>query len=615
MRGGNGLNALFLRVKKESIYAYLIFSIPLVWYVHQMVQCFEQLPVNKPMLWRLNETTNHYLYPFQHPIPHITRLSLTVCGIVIFAYLLAGLYYLSLQGNFRHGEEYGSARFATIEEGRQFKNRKNPEEQIILTQRECMTLQTRVKDSNLNRNKNVAVIGGAGSGKTRTFVKPNLMQMSTNYIVTETKGILQKETGKMFQEAGYDVKIFDLANLDPTQTEFFNPFHYIRDDQGIIKVVNNLITNTTGKGERSGDDFWVKAETMCFYALFGYVLEMYKPYPDEEPTFDDIRALLLVGNSMENENDRTELDIVMENFAKTYGEDHFVYEMYISARRSAMNTWKSILISMNVRLAPLGLPSVKRLVSKDTLGLETLGEGKKILYLSLSDTDHSLNFLLAMLLDLAIDTLYHVSRVKYSGDALPRMVLNIWDEFANIGTIPTFPQYISTSRSRGIFFLPIIQALSQLKQKYEKSWEEILASCDSLLYLGSNEKDMHKYMSELAGKATIDMVKVSKSYGQHGSMSRSYEKHARDLLTPDEVASLRNDECLLKIRGIPIFKSKKYNPSVHPRYPLLSQKPNDERWFTYYITHSVEEDLDYQLNIAKNKPENGGEIDVNHAIA
>lgn len=574
-----------------------------------MVICYEGLH-DGSVIERINQATNQYMYPFQHVFATPTKLSVMATGLFILSYFLAGIYYLTMKGNYRHGEEYGSARFANKQESELFKNKKDPDNQIILTKTEQLTLETKMKDPNLNRTKNVAVIGGAGSGKTFTFVKPNLMQLSANYIVTETKGILQRETGKMFRDAGYDVKIFDLANLESHLTEFFNPFHYIRDDRGIIKAVNNLITNTEGKGERASEDFWVKAETMCFYSLFGYVQEKYKNIPDEEATFDDIRQLLLVANTMENENDRTALDIVMERFAEEYGEDHFVYEMYTAARRSAMNTWKSILISMSVRLAPLGLPSVKKLVSKDTLELEKMGEGKRILYLSLSDTDHSLNFLLAMLLDLAIDTLYHVSREKYNGHELPRLVLNIWDEFANIGTIPTFPQYISTSRSRGIFFMPIIQALSQFKQKYEKSWEEILASCDSLLYLGSNEKDIHKYMSELAGKETIDMIKVSKSYGRSGGMNKNYEKHARDLMTPDEVANLRNDECLLKIRGIPMFKSKKYIPTMHKRYNLLSNSPEDGQWFNYYITHSDKEDLEYQLNIAKNKPENGGTIDV-----
>lgn len=574
-----------------------------------MVICYEGLH-DGSVIERINQATSQYMYPFQHIFSAPTKLSIMATIVFIFSYFIVGIYYLTMKGNYRHGEEYGSARFANKQESELFKNKKAPDNQIILTKTEQLTLETKMKDPNLNRTKNVAVIGGAGSGKTYTFVKPNLMQLSANYIVTETKGVLQRETGKMFRDAGYDVKIFDLANLEASLTEFFNPFHYIRDDRGIIKAVNNLITNTEGKGERASEDFWVKAETMCFYSLFGYVQEKYKDIPDEEATFDDIRQLLLVANTMENETDRTALDIVMERFAEEYGEDHFVYEMYTAARRSAMNTWKSILISMSVRLAPLGLPSVKQLVSKDTLELEKMGEGKRILYLSLSDTDHSLNFLLAMLLDLAIDTLYHVSREKYHGHELPRLVLNIWDEFANIGTIPTFPQYISTSRSRGIFFMPIIQALSQFKQKYEKSWEEILASCDSLLYLGSNEKDIHKYMSELAGKATVDMIKVSKNYGRNGGMNKNYEKHARDLMTPDEVANLRNDECLLKIRGIPMFKSKKYIPSMHKRYKLLSNSPEDGQWFNYYITHSPEEDLEYQLNIAKNKPENGGTIDV-----
>lgn len=606
---------IFSKVSKTVVYAYLICVIPLAWYVHQLTIFYEQLSRDLDIFTRLNTTLNNYCYPFTHLWSKSTSLSALIMLTTIFSYLVLGLYLLTMKGNYRHGEEYGSARFGNRQESEMFKNKKNPDKQIILTKTEQLTLETKMKNPNLNRNKNTAVIGGAGSGKTFTFVKPNLLQMNANYIVTETKGLLQRETGKMFRDAGYDVKIFDLANLEPSLTEFFNPFHYIRDDRGIIKAVNNLIANTEGKGERAGEDFWVKAETMCFYSLFGYVIEKYKDYPTLEATFDDIRALLLVANTMENENDRTVLDVMMENFAKEYGEDHFVYEMYISARRSAMNTWKSILISMSVRLAPLGLPSVKKIVSKDTLELEKMGEGKRILYLSLSDTDHSLNFLLAMLLDLAIDTLYHVSREKYNGHELPRLVLNIWDEFSNIGTIPTFPQYISTSRSRGIFFMPIIQALSQFKQKYEKSWEEILASCDSLLYLGSNEKDMHKYMSELAGKATIDMIKVSKTYGRNGSMNKNYEKHARDLMTPDEVANLSNDECLLKIRGIPMFKSKKYVPNMHKRYKLLSNSPDDGNWFSYYITHSVEEDLEYQLNIAKNKTENGGVIDVKADVA
>lgn len=517
-----------------------------------------------------------------------TPLSLKVGGLCFIGCLLVGLLVISSQRNYRHGEEYGSARWGTAKDSAPFKD-KEFDNNIILTATEHLSMSDRMKDPEFDRNKNVVVIGGAGSRKTRGYVKPNLAQLNASYVVTESKGLLPHEAGNLFkmgtsrvlnkrkkeyEEKGYRFKVFDLVTRK--NSDYFNPFHYIHKEDHVLMVADNFLKNSDGNIQKTGDPFWEKAEKALYGAIFSYLKVEGTP---EEQTFEMVGELVRAGR-IDGDDDElvSPLDLLFKEF-ETNHPNHFAVKQYGVFKLATSKTARSILICAGVRLAPFDIPSIAKLTSKDTLELETLGDEPTVLFVCLPDTFESYNFLAAMLYQLLFESLTDRADNYYHG-RLPVSVRCILDEFANIGQIPSFDKVISVVRSRGISVDIILQTLSQLKNLYKNTWETIMGSCDSLLYLGGMEKSTHKYISELCEKETIDSLDYSQSYGVQGSYSKQQKKLGRDLITSGEVANLKNTECILKIRGLPPFKSKKYDLAKHKRYKYFSDY-DKENWYEY----------------------------------
>ena len=492
-------------------------------------------------------------------------ISLGVAAIAVTLYILFVLYRTYATKNTRPGEEYGSARWGKYRDIRAFVDKKK-EYNILLTKTESMSLSGRMKitrNDNFNRNKNVVVVGGAGSGKTRFYVKPNLMQMHSSYVVSDSKGLLLAETGKMFEEAGYRIKIFDLIHRK--NTDQYNPFQYIQNEDDILKIVNNLIKNTTNPNKKGGDDFWEKAETALLMAVFSYLIQEVTP---EDRTLGNVIELVRLADIKEEVPGYVSPLDILFNDLEEKDPTNFAVAQYKIFKLSGDKTTKSILVSLGVRLSPFDIPSIKELVSQDTLELDTVGDEKTILYILLPDTDTSFNFLASMMYQQLFDMLVYKADNIYKG-RLPCHVRCILDEFANIGQIPDFEKVISVIRSREISTNVILQNISQLKTLYKDTWETIIGTSDVFLYLGGMEQSTHEYISKLLGKSTIEQRNTSVTKGSSGSFNESFQKLGRNLLDPDEVASLKGQECILKIRGVHPFLSKKYDIVKHKNYKKL----------------------------------------------
>ncbi len=493
------------------------------------------------------------------------NLSLIVGSGLAICYVLFVLYKMYDQKNVRPGEEYGSARWGKFNDIRAFIDKKK-DFNILLTKTESLSLSGRMKitgKDNFNRNKNVVVVGGAGSGKTRFYVKPNLMQMHSSYVVSDSKGLLLAETGKMFEEAGYRIKIFDLINRKATDR--YNPFKYIQSEDDILKIVNNLIKNTTNPDKKGGDDFWEKAETALLMAVFSYLLQ---EVIEEDRTLGNVIELVRLADIDEDVPGYVSpLDVLFNELEKK-DPNNFAVAQYKIFKLSGGKTTKSILVSLGVRLSPFDIPSIQDLVSSDTLELDTLGDQKTILYILLPDTDTSFNFLASMMYQQLFDMLVYKADNFYKG-RLPFHVRCILDEFANIGQIPDFEKVISVIRSREISTNVILQNISQLKTLYKDTWETIIGTSDTFLYLGGMEQSTHEYISKLLGKETIEQRNISVTKGANGSFNESFQKLGRNLMDPDEVASLKGQQCILKIRGVNPFLSMKYDIEKHKNYKKL----------------------------------------------
>ena len=505
----------------------------------------------------------------------IGRSSSIVGLIGVSLYVMVVLYHKHNKKNTRINEEYGSAKWGTSKDIAPFIDKKKFFN-ILLTETERLSLSGRMKitkSDNFNRNKNVIVVGGAGSGKTRFFVKPNLMQMHSSYVVSDSKGLLLSETGKLFEEEGYEIKIFDL--ISRKNCNYYNPFNYIRNEDDILKIVNNLIKNTTNPNKKGGDDFWEKAETALLMAIFSYLLQ---EVVEEDQTLSSVVELVRLADIPEDVPGYVSpLDILFQELEEK-DPQNFAVLQYKIFKLSGDKTTKSILVSLGVRLAPFDIPSIKELVSKDTLELDTIGDKKTILYILLSDTDTSFNFLASMMYQQLFDMLVHRADNYYKG-RLPVHVRCILDEFANIGQIPDFEKVISVIRSREISTNVILQNISQLKTLYKDTWETIIGTSDTFLYLGGMEQSTHEYISKLLGKETIEQRNISVTKGANGSYNESFQKLGRNLMEPDEVASLKGQECILKIRGVHPFISKKYNIEKHKNYKRLGDV-NKDYWYS-----------------------------------
>nr|WP_242596430.1 type IV secretory system conjugative DNA transfer family protein [Enterococcus ureasiticus] len=508
--------------------------------------------------------------------------------IPVIVYGLVILYSLFDKKNRRPEEEYGSAKWGQRKDILPFVD-KTKVFNILLTRTEQLSLSGRMKitrHDNFNRNKNIVVVGGAGSGKTRFFVKPNLMQMHSSYVVSDSKGLLLSETGKMFEEAGYEIKIFDLINRQ--ETHQYNPFKYIRNEDDILKIVNNLIKNTTNSNKKGGDDFWEKAETALLMAIFSYLLQ---EVTEEDQTLTNVVELVRLADVPEDVPGYVSpLDILFQELEEK-DPTNFAVSQFKIFKLSGNKTTKSILVSLGVRLSPFDIPSIKNLVAQDTLELDTIGDKKTILYILLSDTDTSFNFLASMMYQQLFDMLVYKADTVYKG-RLPVHVRCILDEFANIGQIPDFEKVISVIRSREISTNVILQNISQLKNLYKDTWETIMGTSDTFLYLGGMEQSTHEYISKLLGKETIEQKNTSVTKGANGSFSESYQKLGRNLMDPDEVASLKGQQCILKVRGVAPFLSEKYNLEKHKNYKKLGDV-TEEYWYERSISESSE--LEEQL--------------------
>ena len=485
---------------------------------------------------------------------------------------------------YRRGVEYGSARWGRPEDIAPYID-PVPDWNIPLTRTESLTMTSRPKDPKTARNKNILVIGGSGSGKTRFFVKPSLLQMHSSYVVTDSKGQLLRETGKLLAHGGpkrdengkpvrdkhgkvvyepYRIKVLNTINFSKSMK--YNPLAYVRSEKDILKLVNVIIANTKGDGEKSSEDFWIKAERLLYCALIGYI--WYEAEPEEK---NFITLLELINACEAREDDETyksPVDILFDELAQAQPE-HFAVKQYVKFKMAAGKTLKSILVSCGARLSPFDIKELRDIMTEDELELDTMGDRKTALFLIMSDTDTTFNFVIAMLQSQLFNLLCDKADDFYNG-RLPVHVRCLLDEFANIGQIPNFDKLIATIRSREISASIILQSQSQLKTIYKDAADTIVGNCDVTLFLGGKEKSTLKEISELLGKETIDSLSQSENRGAQTSHGLSYQKLGKELMTQDEIAVMDGGKCILQLRGVRPFFSDKYDLTKHPRYKYLS---------------------------------------------
>jgi len=463
---------------------------------------------------------------------------------------------------FRQGKEYGSARWGTVKDIQPYMDEKF-QNNILLTQTERLTMNGRPANPKYARNKNVLVIGGSGSGKTRFYVKPNLMQMHSSYCVTDSKGTIVLECGKMLEDNGYEIKILNTINFKKSMK--YNPFAYIRSEKDILKLVQTIIANTKGEGEKAGEDFWVKAEKLYYTALIGYI---FYEAPREEKNFATL--LDMIDASEVREDDETYMNPIDRLFEALERKEptHFAVKQYKKYKLAAGKTAKSILISCGARLAPFDIRELRDLMSEDELELDTLGDRKTALFVIISDTDDTFNFVVSIMYSQLFNLLCDKADDVYGG-RLPVHVRCLLDEFANIGLIPKFEKLIATIRSREISASIILQAQSQLKAIYKDNADTIVGNCDSTLFLGGKEKTTLKELSETLGKETIDLYNTSETRSNQKSFGLNYQKTGKELMSQDEITVMDGGKCIFQLRGVRPFLSDKYDITKHKNYKLL----------------------------------------------
>ena len=463
---------------------------------------------------------------------------------------------------FREGREYGSARWGNEKDIEPYIDKKF-ENNVLLTQTERLTMNNRPKNPKYARNKNVLVIGGSGSGKTRFFVKPNLMQMHSSYVVTDPKGTLVLECGKMLERNGYEIKILNTINFKKSMR--YNPFAYLKSEKDILKLVQTIIANTKGEGEKSTEDFWVKAEKLYYTALIGYI---WYEAPKEEQNFTTLLAMIDASEVREeDENFKNAVDYMFEALEKEK-PNHFAVKQYKKYKLAAGKTAKSILISCGARLAPFDIQELRDLMKEDELELDTLGEKKTALFVIISDTDDTFNFVVSIMYSQLFNLLCDKADDEYGG-RLPVHVRCLLDEFANIGLIPKFEKLIATIRSREISACIILQAQSQLKSIYKDNADTIVGNCDSTLFLGGKEKTTLKELSESLGKETIDLYNTSETRSNQKSFGLNYQKTGKELMSQDEITVMDGGKCIYQLRGVRPFLSDKFDITKHKNYKFL----------------------------------------------
>ena len=483
--------------------------------------------------------------------------SLRMILILNLIYIMGIGIYISMQKNYRRGEEHGSARWGDASQVNRKYEAKSASENKLLTQNVRIGLDGRKH----RRNLNVLVIGGSGAGKTRFYCKPNLMQANTSFVILDPKGEQVRAVGNLLREKGYEVKVLDLINME--KSHCYNPFVYLRDDNDVQRLVTNLFKSTTPKGAQSSEPFWDNAAQMLLLALIFYL--KYEA-PDDEQNFAMVMEMLRAGDVDEDNNMPSPLDNLFYDLEKT-DPNHIALKYYRSYHSGAAKTLKSIQITLAARLEKFNLESLSSLTITDELELNTLGEKKTAIFAIIPDNDTSFNFLVSILYTQLFQQLFEVADKKYGG-SLPVHVHFLMDEFANVSLPDDFDKILSVMRSRGVSVSIILQNLAQLKALFEKQWESIVGNCDEFVYLGGNEQATHKYVSELLGKETIDTNTYGLSYGMRGNYTKNDQQTGRELLTPDEVRMLDNQYALLFIRGERPVKDFKFDIMKHPNVSL-----------------------------------------------
>ena len=571
---------------KDKLKKYLLPNLPYLFFVYlfdklcQAVRLAPGLDASEKLLRIAQGFTEAFasLWLSLHPLDLL--LGVAGAALVRLAVYVKG----KNAKKYRKGIEYGSARWGTAADIAPYVD-PVPDWNIPLTRTESLTMTSRPKQPKYARNKNILVIGGSGSGKTRFFVKPSIMQMHSSYVITDPKGQLLKETGKMLlhgapklDENGkpvrdsrgkviyepYRIKVLKTINFSKSMK--YNPLAYVRSEKDILKLVNVIIANTKGDGEKSSEDFWVKAERLLYCALIGYI--WYEAEPEER---NFITLLYLLNACEAREDDETyksPVDILFDDLAKKQPE-HFAVKQYVKFKMAAGKTLKSILVSCGARLAPFDIKELRDIMTEDKLELDTMGDRKTALFLIMSDTDTTFNFVIAMLQSQLFNLLCDKADDFYNG-RLPVHVRCLLDEFANVGQIPNFDKLIATIRSREISASIILQSQSQLKTIYKDAADTIVGNCDSTLFLGGKEKGTLKEISELLGKETIDSLSQSENRGAQTSHGLSYQKLGKELMTQDEIAVMDGGKCILQLRGVRPFFSDKFDITKHPRYQYLS---------------------------------------------
>ena len=500
------------------------------------------------------------------PSFHLFDLAVGVAGAVALRLMV---YCKSKNAKkYRRGVEYGSARWGSPKDIAPYID---PvfDNNILLTQTERLTMNNRPKDPKTARNKNVLVIGGSGSGKTRFFVKPNLMQCvskdyPTSFVITDPKGSLIGEVGQLLVRCGYRVKVLNTINFSKSMR--YNPFRYIHSEKDILKLVNTLICNTKGEGEKSAEDFWIKSERLLYSALIGYI---WYEAPDDEMNFTTLLEMINASEAREDDPEfQSPVDLMFE-LLEEKDPEHFAVRQYKKFLLSAGKTRSSILISCGARLAPFDIRELRELMDTDEMELDTLGDRKTALFVIISDTDDTFNFVVSILYTQLFNLLCDKADDVYGG-RLPVHVRCLLDEFANIGQIPKFEKLIATIRSREISASIILQSQSQLKAIYKDNADTIVGNCDTTLFLGGKEKTTLKEISEILGKETIDSFNTSETRGRELSHGLNFQKLGKELMTQDEIAVMDGGKCILQLRGVRPFFSDKYDITQHPNYKYLS---------------------------------------------
>ena len=588
---------------REEVKRYLIMSLPyaFVWYLADKIGWLYRMAEGNAAGEKMVYAFMHFGEAFAGKLPSFHPMD--VLAGAAGALIVRGIvYYRSKNAKkYRQGMEYGSARWGNAADIKPFMD-PDMENNIILTQTESLTMSSRPKVPKYARNKNTVVIGGSGSGKTRFFVKPNLMQCYSkdypvSFVVTDPKGTLLIETGRMLEHAGYEIRSLNTINFK--KSSHYNPFMYLRSEKDILKLVNTIIANTKGEGDKSGEDFWVKAEKLYYQALIGYI---WYEAPDEEKNFSTLLELINASEAREDdETFKNAVDLMFEELEERE-PDHFAVRQYKKYKLAAGKTAKSILISCGARLAPFDIRELRELMSYDELELDLLGDRKSALFVIISDTDDTFNFVVSIMYTQLFNLLCDRADDRYGG-RLPVHVRCLLDEFANIGQIPKFDKLIATIRSREISAAIILQSQSQLKSIYKDSADTIIGNCDSTIFLGGRETTTLKEMSEMLGKETIDMYNTSDTRGTNRSYGINYQKTGKDLMSRDELAVMDGGKCILQLRGVRPFLSDKYDITKHRRYKQLSD--SDKR-----LAFDIERYMKHRLIVKESDRVEPFEVDL-----